>query len=117
MEAWKLHVWTIIVSGAFINNWVDFLFVETPRDGGHWQITSFPAGTRGCRQSKQQVYDLMANIRAESPLKAGCICGLKREWHDLRKPWTFAFELFWRTVRTAQVEYYATDRVFVWRIF
>jgi hypothetical protein len=59
----------------------------------------------------------MANIRAESPLKAGCICGLKREWHDLRKPWTFAFELFWRTVRTAQVEYYATDRVFVWGIF
>jgi hypothetical protein len=63
MEAWKLHVWTIIVSEAFINNWADFLFVETSRDGGHWQITSFPAGI------------------------------------------------------TAQVGYYATDRVFVWRIF
>jgi hypothetical protein len=32
MEAWKLQVWTIIVSEAFFNNWADFLFVEKSRD-------------------------------------------------------------------------------------
>jgi hypothetical protein len=32
MEAWKLQVCTIIVSEAFFNNWVDFLFVEKSRD-------------------------------------------------------------------------------------
>jgi hypothetical protein len=32
MEAWKLQVCTIIVSEAFFNNWVDFLFVEKYRD-------------------------------------------------------------------------------------
>jgi hypothetical protein len=39
------------------------------------------------------------NFRTESPLKAGCIRDPKREWHDFRKPWTFAFELSGRAAR------------------